>query len=42
ARRAPARARALDLGPALEGPPLEGERAQHLPPRLDQVEVRRV
>src|SRR4051794_35945384 len=28
-----------DLVPGLEAPPGQGEGAQHLPPRLDQVEV---
>src|SRR5918997_521767 len=32
----------LDLGPGLEPPSLEGQRTQHLPPRLDEVEVGRV
>src|SRR3712207_2813100 len=32
----------LDLRPGLEPPPLEGQRAQHLPPRLDEIEVGRV
>src|SRR5262249_40854826 len=30
------------LFPTLEAPPLQGQRPQHLPPRLDQVQVRRV
>src|SRR5262249_22996450 len=30
------------LLPGLEPPPLQRQRLQHLPPRLDQVEVRRV
>src|SRR3954470_17815136 len=34
--------RGLDLGPALETPALERQRPEHLPPRLDQVEVGRV
>src|SRR5262249_41192989 len=34
--------RAADLLPRLEPPALQGQRPQHLPPRLDQVEVRRV
>src|SRR3954469_23324735 len=32
----------LDLGPGIEAPAFEGQRAQHLPPRLDEVEVGRV
>src|SRR3954449_7319102 len=31
-----------DLGPGLEAAPFEGQRAQDLPPRLDQVQVGRV
>src|SRR3954465_863751 len=34
--------RLLDLGPGLEASPFQGQGAQHLPPRLDQVEVGRV
>src|SRR5215212_4595605 len=33
------RDRLLDLGPALETAALQRQRAQHLPPRLDQVQV---
>ncbi len=29
----------LDLGPGLEASPFQGQGAQHLPPRLDQVEI---
>jgi hypothetical protein len=32
----------LDLSPGIEAPAFEGQRAQHLPPRLDEVEVGRV
>src|SRR6187397_255386 len=32
----------FDLGPGLEAAPFEGQRAQDLPPRLDQVQVGRV
>src|SRR4051794_6575027 len=32
----------FDLGPSLEAAPFEGQRAQDLPPRLDQVQVGRV
>src|SRR3954468_6012541 len=32
----------FDLGPGLEATPFEGQRAQDLPPRLDQVQVGRV
>src|SRR3954454_9060333 len=32
----------FDLGPGLEAVPFEGQRAQDLPPRLDQVQVGRV
>src|SRR5215212_9257769 len=32
----------LELGPGVEAPPFEGQRAQHLPPRLDEVQVGRV
>src|SRR3954454_4227075 len=32
----------LDLGPGVEAPSFEGQRAQHLPPRLDEVQVGRV
>src|SRR4051794_26571078 len=32
----------LDLGPGVEPSALEGQRAQHLPPRLDEVQVGRV
>src|SRR4051812_45285913 len=32
----------LDLRPGLEPSPLEGQRAQHLPPRLDEVQVGRI
>src|SRR6187549_333644 len=31
--------RRLDLGPGLEAATLQRQRAQHLPPRLDQVQV---
>src|SRR3712207_8395991 len=34
--------RSADLLPGLEPSPLQRQRLQHLPPRLDQVEVRRV
>ena len=34
--------RPADLLPGLEPPPLQRQRLQHLPPRLDQVQVRRV
>src|SRR5579859_6788344 len=33
--------RAGDLGPTLETTPFERERAEHFPPRLDQVQVGR-
>src|ERR1700760_2356767 len=29
----------LDLGPCIEAPPLQRQRAQHLPPRLQQVQI---
>ena len=29
----------LDLGPGFEPAAFQGQRAQHLPPRLDQVEI---
>src|SRR3954454_6581102 len=32
----------LDLGPGVEAPSFDGERAQHLPPRLDEVQVGRI
>src|SRR5215210_5448428 len=32
----------LDLGPGVEAPSFEGQRAQHLPPRLNEVQVGRV
>lgn len=32
----------LDLGPCLEAPPFQGQRAQHFPPRLDQVQGGRI
>ena len=31
--------RLLDLGPSLKASPFQGQGAQHLPPRLDQVEI---
>ena len=34
--------RLFDLGPRLEATALQGQRAQHLPPGFDQVEVGRV
>jgi hypothetical protein len=36
------RAGLLDLSPGIEAPAFEGQRAQHFPPRLDEVEVGRV
>jgi len=33
--------RLLDLLPALEAPSFEGQRLERLPPRLDQVQIRR-
>src|SRR3712207_9003397 len=32
----------LDLGPGVEPSALEGQRAQHLPPRLDEVQEGRI
>ena len=32
----------LDLGPGIEAPPFKDQGAQHLPPRLDEVQVGRV
>src|SRR4051812_12259155 len=34
--------RPADLLPGLEPPPVQGQRLEHLPPRLDQVQIRRV
>ena len=32
----------FDFGPSFEAAALEGQRAQHLPPRLDKIEVGRI
>src|SRR4051794_37943239 len=34
--------RPADILPALESPPLQRQAPQHLPPRLDQVQIRRI